>query len=58
MTDICEVYHRVPQNPNEIALSVDEMTGIQALSRVAADLPMSMGKPVAREFEYQRHGTR
>lgn len=57
MTDICEVYHRVPQNPNEIALSVDEMTGIQALSRVAADLPMSMGKPVAREFEYQRHGT-
>ena len=38
-------------------MSVDEMTGIQALERIAADLPMSEGKPVAREFEYKRHGT-
>ena len=33
------------------------MTGIQALERIAADLPLSPGKPLAREFEYQRHGT-
>lgn len=33
------------------------MTGIQALERIAADLPMSPGKPVAREFEYKRNGT-
>ena len=33
------------------------MTGIQALERIAADLPMAPGKPVAREFEYQRNGT-
>jgi putative transposase len=33
------------------------MTGIQALERIAADRPMSPGKPLAREFEYQRHGT-
>lgn len=33
------------------------MTGIQALERIATDLPMSPGKPVAREFEYKRHGT-
>ena len=33
------------------------MTGIQALERIAEDLPMSKAKPVAREFEYERHGT-
>jgi len=33
------------------------MTGIQALERISADLPMSVGKPVAREFEYIRNGT-
>lgn len=38
-------------------LSVDEMTGIQALERIAPDLPMEAGKPQAREFEYKRHGT-
>jgi putative transposase len=36
---------------------MDEMTGIQALGRVAEDLPMRPGKPVAREFEYTRNGT-
>jgi hypothetical protein len=41
----------------ELTLSVDEMTGIQALDRIAPDLPMAPGKPQAREFEYQRHGT-
>lgn len=57
ITDICDVYHRIPQTENEIALSVDEMTGIQALERIAKDLPMSAGKPIAREFEYKRNGT-
>lgn len=33
------------------------MTGIQALERIAPDLPLACGKPVAREFEYRRHGT-
>lgn len=33
------------------------MTGIQALERLANDLPMSAGKPHRREFEYVRHGT-
>lgn len=57
IADICEVYLRVPGSEKEIALSVDEMTGIQALERIAKDLPMSVGKPVAREFEYRRNGT-
>jgi len=33
------------------------MTGIQALERISDDLAMSKGKPIAREFEYKRHGT-
>ena len=55
--DICTVYRQAEQNSDEIVFSVDEMTGIQALERIAADLPMSLGKPVAREFEYKRNGT-
>lgn len=51
------MYQRIPNRAEEIAFSVDEMTGIQALERSAADLPMSEGKPLAREFEYKRHGT-
>lgn len=41
----------------EITLSVDEATGIQALERIAPDLAIGPGKPRAREFEYKRHGT-
>lgn len=55
--DICEIYRKSLETKQEIVLSVDEMTGVQALERIAADLPMSPGKPLAREFEYKRHGT-
>ena len=57
IADICDVYQRIPGTPDEIAFSVDEATGIQALERIAPDLPLSSGKPLAREFEYARHGT-
>ncbi len=57
IADICTLYQQVSNQRDEITFSVDEMAGIQALERIAADLPMSAGKPVAREFEYQRHGT-
>lgn len=33
------------------------MTGVQALERCASDLPLAPKKPLAREFEYIRHGT-
>ncbi len=33
------------------------MTGIQALERISEELPMSAEKPIAIEFEYERHGT-
>jgi transposase len=38
-------------------VSTDEMTGIQALERAAATLPMRPGAVERREFEYIRHGT-
>jgi hypothetical protein len=38
-------------------VSIDEMTGIQALERIAPGLPMVPGKVERREFEYKRHGT-
>lgn len=41
----------------EKTLSVDEMTGIQALERKHPTLPMGPGRPERREFEYKRHGT-
>ncbi len=41
----------------EVTLSLDEMTGIQALERTMPDIPMKPGLSVKREFEYIRHGT-
>jgi transposase len=38
-------------------ISCDEMTGIQALERVAATQPMQQGQTERVEFEYIRHGT-
>ena len=38
-------------------VSTDEMTGIQALERAQATLPMRPGKVERQEFEYIRHGT-
>jgi transposase len=38
-------------------VSIDEMTGIQALERAAPALPMKPGHVERREFEYVRHGT-
>ena len=57
ITDICELYANALENKQEIVISVDEMTGIQALERIAPDLPMVAGKPQSIEFEYTRHGT-
>lgn len=51
------MYEKASESATEITLSVDEMTGIQALERIAPDRPIAPGKPQAREFEYRRHGT-
>jgi hypothetical protein len=39
-------------------VSIDEMTGIQALERAAPSLPMKPGHVERRECEYIRHGTK
>lgn len=39
-------------------VSIDEMTGIQALERAAEGLLMKPGHVERREFEYIRHGTK
>ena len=54
---ICAVYANAAVIPDELTISYDEMTGVQALERIADDLPMASGKPQAIEFEYKRHGT-
>lgn len=57
IADICELYGQALTTSDEMIFSVDEMTGIQALERIAENLPMRPGKPLAREFEYKRNGT-
>ncbi len=56
---LCQVYQQAPEaaRRGELTFSVDGMTGIQALARIAPDHPMQPGQPVRREFEYVRHGT-
>ena len=38
-------------------VSTDEKTGIQALERLAAALPLAPGRAERQEFNYDRHGT-
>jgi transposase len=56
--DICEVYQAAAgADECHRTVSIDEMTGIQALERIAPGLPMKPGKVERCEFEYRRHGT-
>jgi hypothetical protein len=64
--EVCDVYQSAAAQANTAeaapsvpvrVMSIDEMTGIQALERIAPPLPMTSGKVERREFEYKRHGT-
>ena len=57
---ICTVYAYAPllESLGGHSVSCDEMTGIQALERIAKTKPMQRGLEERREFEYKRHGTR
>jgi hypothetical protein len=56
--DICAVYQAAAgADETHRTVSIDEMTGIQALERAAPGLPMKPGKVERCEFEYRRHGT-
>src|SRR6266487_2789900 len=55
----CEVYAQASERAKqgERSISMDELTGVQALERKHPDLPMQPGHVLRREFEYIRHGT-
>jgi hypothetical protein len=54
----CQVYAQAAQRAKqgERTISMDELTGVQALERKHPDLPMQPGHVLRREFEYIRHG--
>ena len=57
---VCQTYLEAPTlyfQYHTHTVSVDEMTGIQALERNAKRIPMAPGEPARIEFEYTRHGT-
>lgn len=55
---MCNVYRSaIEARQTTRTVSIDEMTGIQALQRIAPSLPIRPGKIERREFEYLRHGT-
>jgi hypothetical protein len=57
---VCDCYHKAPRllaEEHTHTVSTDEMTGIQALQRIAATLPMQRSEVERQEFEYKRHGT-
>jgi transposase len=57
---VCQCYLEAPElytQHRTHTVSVDEMTGIQALERNAKTIPMKPGQPKRIEFEYTRHGT-
>jgi transposase len=57
---VCDTYQQAPiweRTRDTHTVCVDEMTGIQALERIAPTKPMIAGEPARIEFEYERHGT-
>lgn len=56
---MCAVYRTAPERMQggQRTVSTDEMTGVQALERLAPDLPPRPGQVARHEFEYKRHGT-
>nr|WP_302600460.1 transposase [uncultured Acetatifactor sp.] len=59
MNEICTVYHEAGtvHAAGGHTISVDEMTGIQALEHKYPDKPVIPGRAARMEFEYIRHGT-
>jgi transposase len=55
----CAVYAQAKERATdgERTISMDELTGVQAIQRKHPDLPMQPGHVLRREFEYIRHGT-
>lgn len=57
---VCATYAAAPGLYEKLGthtVSTDEMTGVQALERIAETKPVKPGQPARRELEYKRHGT-
>jgi hypothetical protein len=58
---VLELYQRCwqgkPLSPQDVVLCADELTQLQALSRLHPAAPAAPGKRARYEFEYERHGT-
>jgi transposase len=57
---VCATYAAAPElyaKGHTHTISTDEMTGIQALERIAPTKPTKPGREARREFEYKRNGT-
>jgi hypothetical protein len=57
---VCDTYRAAPEQERidqTHTVCVDEMTGLQALERIAPSKAMIAGKRQLIEFEYTRHGT-
>lgn len=57
---VCQTYLTAPEcfaENGTRTVSIDEMTGLQALERPAPDQGMQLGQVARQEFEYIRHGT-
>jgi len=52
---ICDLYRKAPEG--SVVLSIDEKTGMQAITRKQLDRPARPGVLRRHEFEYVRHGT-
>jgi transposase len=59
IADVCAVYRTAPERAQagQRPVSTDELTHVQALERLAPDLPPRPGHVARREFECTRHGT-
>jgi hypothetical protein len=59
IADGCALYRQADERAKTGArtISVDELTGVQALERKYPDLPLRPGHVLRREYEYIRHGT-
>ncbi len=59
VNEICSIYQKAGDAREKgcHTVSVDEMTGIQALERKYPDKSVRPGRPALAEFEYIRHGT-
>ena len=59
IADVCAVYRTAGERAqaHQRTISTDELTYVQALERLAPNLPPRPGKVARHEFEYKRHGT-